>query len=163
MTSSRTRARIWIALSLALIAGLIAAGAWYCREGRPNPTPPASNETVSAGSSMLEEMNLAIAPDQIESYKQAALRGDNEAAGFLAGHYFQAGQHAQEIRWLLLAANRGHCASMSWLKEHAEEAGDRRQAAHWNNRLRRHQCTIGKAHPLLSDPDLKSIPLWNEQ
>jgi hypothetical protein len=162
MINSRTRTRISIAVSLAIIAGLIAAGAWYWREGRPIPAPPASNETVSAGSSMLEEMNLAIAPDQIESYKQAALRGDNEAAGFLAGHYFQAGQRDEEAKWLRLGANRGHCASMSHLKANLEDAGDHRRAAYWNDQLRRHRCTFGRTYPLVSDPHLDSTPLWNE-
>jgi hypothetical protein len=110
----------------------------------------------------MEEMNLAIAANQIETYKQAALRGDNEAAARLAGHYSQASRRAQEIRWLMLAANRGHCASMSWLRTHAEEDGDRREAAGWNESMRRHVCTWGRAHPLVSDPRYDSTPLWNE-
>jgi hypothetical protein len=153
---------VLIGLGLLLAAGLAVGGAWYWRASELHRPASSSNESLPVESSTMEEMNLAIAANQIESYKEAALRGDNEAASFLAGHYFQAGQRAEEDRWLRLAANRGHCASMSHLMGNAERDGNRRAAAHWNNRLRGHECTVGKAYPLISNPDLASAPLWNE-
>jgi hypothetical protein len=152
----------WTGLGLLLAAGVAIGGAWYWRASELHRPASTSNESLPVESSTMEEMNLILPADQIEPLKQAALHGDNEAAGFLAGHYFQAGQRAQEIRWLTLAANRGHCASMSWLREHAEDDGDRRTAARWNDSMRQHVCTWGRTHPLVSDPRYDSTPLWNE-
>jgi hypothetical protein len=110
----------------------------------------------------MEEMNLVVPADQIEPLKQAAVQGDNEAARRLGTHYGEVGQRAEEATWLLLAANRGHCASMGSLRENAERGGNHREAARWNDSMRRHVCTWGKTYPLVSDPRYDSTPLWNE-
>jgi hypothetical protein len=153
---------VFIGLGLLLAAGVAVGGAWYWRASELHRPASTSNESLPVESSTMEEMNLILPADRIEPLKQAALHGDNEAARMLGTHYGEIGQRNEEARWLTLGANRGHCASMGSLIEIAERAGNRREAARWNDSMRRHACTWGKTYPLVSDPRHDSTPLWNE-
>jgi hypothetical protein len=114
------------------------------------------------GKASLDSVNMIQPPDVLERLKERALAGDNRAARDVANHYAQAGPMEEELRWLTLGANRGDCAAMADLKDHATRAGDRPRAARWNDQLRRHVCTWDKAYQDGRGPGTDTLPLWDE-
>lgn len=125
----------------------------------------ASNESASNDADLNLDVNWIIPADRIESVRRRALGGDNEAAGTLANHYRELRQGGEERRWLLVAANRGDCHSMSWLMWNSQEAGDRADAVHWNDALRQNACTLERAYGPQTQPNAPngSAPMWNDQ
>jgi len=160
MASSSTRVMAWAVISL-VVAAVAAVGFWYGRRTVSYPTDVHMTKTSEDQSDALSEMNLIVPADQITDLMQRATAGDNDAASRLAGHYSQIGETDREIQWLMLAANRGHCASMSQLMEKASQRRDSNAAARWNESLRNNECTWGKTYPGASDPEMDSVPLWN--
>lgn len=110
-----------------------------------------------------DEISFRLPDNEIPSYQQRAAAGDNEAANALASHYRQMHQWGDERRWLLVAANRGDCAAMTFLKEAATRNANVSERARWNDMLRQHACTWGRTYPEVSNPGLESLPLWDER
>lgn len=147
-------------------AGLVLILTLGACQGQENSTSGESgNGSIdkSMRNGQLAEINMLIPADQLEAVKQSAALGSNPAARRLAGHYFQKGQSVDETRWLTLAADRGDCASMSRLRESATERGDRQTASRWNEVLRQHECTWGKAYPEVSNPEVENLPLSDDE
>lgn len=155
---SRTGRILVVGLILAAVPALIALSVWKRREA-----PPAVNAQSVQSSEVSGDVNWIIPANEIESVRQRATAGDNDAAAALAGHYRELRQPAHERRWLVLAANRGDCGAMSLLMDRADQTGDRRSRSRWNEMLRRHTCTLGNVMPgALQNSAAENTPLWDD-
>lgn len=124
-----------------------------------------SNETASNAAGPDMDINLIIPANEIDATMQRARAGDMAAANQLANHFRDLHQRPDETRWLLVGASRGDCYSLSWLKENAQEAHNRAEAAHWNGMLRRYDCTWARTFRRGATENSASdlVPLWNDQ
>lgn len=108
-----------------------------------------------------DDINMLIPEEQISQLERQALSGDNDAANMLGNHYFQLGRFGDEIRWRTLSANRGHCLSIVLLKNHPRHQEDEWRH-HWNEMLRRHNCTYQNTYNEGPANGASAIPLWDE-
>jgi hypothetical protein len=132
-----------------------------CGSGRERSSAGADTNIVdSAALRDRDQLNLIISASELPATERRALRGDNEAANALGNHYFYEGQLAAEFRWRALAAERGHCLSITLLKDHPSRLDDREWRRRWNDLQRRHGCTWGKTYPDDPSGGDPSRPLW---
>lgn len=159
MTAYRNLASSGLIFGLAI--GLGALGPAACRQGTPAANESAVNATDTSSPTLVGDMDESLPANAIEPMKQRAMRGDNAAANGLGNYYSQLRNVAEERRWRTLAADRGDCLQITLLKDLEEHAGNRRARVHWNEMLRRHACTWGKAYGPHVAPELSSMPLWD--
>lgn len=91
-----------------------------------------------------------------------ARAGDDPAAEALGNHFGATGQRDEERRWHRLAAERGHCRSLSALQNIAFQSRDRPEYVRLNNSLREHQCTLGRMYPEGMADLNGAAPMWDE-
>ena len=163
MGKSKIRSARAFGLSLALV---VAAASGGCRPGEPEAGQDTSSSANGSGEDVvvnMSGMNMIQPPDRIEGLKRNALSGDNRAANDLANHYSRTGPREEELRWLTLAGNRGDCAALALLRDHAWRSGDQQARRRWNDLLRRNVCTWGKTYTASQGPESDSMPLWDDE
>lgn len=129
---------------------------------RPGHQTSAQGAIESNQMHILDPIDSSLAADQIDPLRRRALSGDNEAASALASHFFQAGRVRDELQWLRIAAERGHCPSIVLLRDHPSQAADRAATQRWNSALRENECTWRKTY-VADLGDTPDFPLWTEE
>lgn len=158
--------RILAGVVLAIL-GAAGIGIWAAGTSR-NPEPRSivdnaivDNASVTAGGTT--GFDDSIPRPELPAMIRRAESGDNSAAASLGYHFAASGQRAEQIRWHTLAANRGHCESISALQYIAYQQRDRSAYNRWNDSLRQHGCTFGSMHPTLNGPIDVSTPMWDNE
>lgn len=144
-------------------AAIVAISLSGCRpdpssaQGTSNSSAVIDNREVLSGG-----MDTPLPPEELPSLMNRAQVGDDRAAENLGTHFANLGDRIQERRWHTLAASRGHCNSMSVLREIAYEERDRMAYDQWNSRIRARQCMV-EGVPREVDGANTAIPMWVDQ